>query len=168
MAGYRRSTMPASVVVSAVMAAVSLCPLPAFPALALQASKAQRPTGGSVSGVLLAPNDTPQPKTQVRIVKVRLVTLFGKDIRTLPPKDTVIIDSDGKAVAVAETDSSGRFEFKNVPAGRYGLAMPSKAGGSASGQRWLESRGSTVFFDIDGNQRIQLGTVKAEKEKSTR
>jgi hypothetical protein len=58
--------------------------------------------------------------------------------------------------------------LKNVPAGRYGLAVPSKAGGSAAGQRWLESRGSTVFFDIGGNQSIELGTVKAEKEKSSR
>jgi hypothetical protein len=119
----------------------------------------------SASGVLLSASDAPQSKTQVRLVKVRLVSLVGEEIRTLPLKDTAIIDSDGKAVAVAETESSGRFEFKNVPAGRYSLAVPSKVGGSTAGQLWLESRGRTVFFDIADNQRVELGTVKAEKQK---
>jgi hypothetical protein len=29
----------------------------------------------------------------------------------------------------------------------------------------LESRGRTVFFDIAGDQRVELGKVKAEKQK---
>jgi hypothetical protein len=159
--------MPSRLLRSIVLAAatLSLYLVLEFPARALERFETQSATGGSVTGVVLSASDSPQSKTQVRLVKVRLVSLVGEEIRALPLKGTAIIDSDGKAVAVAETDSSGRFEFKNVLAGRYSLAVPSKLGGSAAGQLWLESRGRTVFFDIAGNQGVELGTVKAEKQK---
>jgi len=167
MSESHRSRVPYRLVQPIVLAAatVSLYLLLEFPSQALQRSETQSTTGGLVTGVLFSASDAPQSKTQVRLVKVRLVSLVGKEIRTLPLTATAIIDSDGKAVAVAETESSGRFEFKNVPVGRYSLAVPSKVGGSAAGQLWLESRGRTVFFDIAGDQRVELGKVKAEKQK---
>jgi len=82
----------------------------------------------------------------------------------LPPTESVIIDSDGKAVAIAETDSSGNFEFKDVKPGRYALAVPTKAGGG-TGQLWLqENSGKTVFFDVISTDNQDLGKLKAARQ----
>ena len=125
-------------------------------------NKETQPKGASIIGVLLAEDDSPQVETEVRLIIVRLVGLDGKEILNLPPINTYIIDSDGKAVKVAETDSSGKFEFKDVQPDRYSLVIP-RAGGMAD-QLWLkESTGNTVFFDIIGTQKVELGRLKAGK-----
>ena len=115
-------------------------------------------TSSTVSGVLLGASGAPLPKIRVGVFKVRLVSLLGEEIRTLPPKEAVIIDSDGRPVAVAETDSAGRFEFKEVPNGRYSIAVQG-VGGAA--EPWLESGGKTIFFDVG---RVELGIVNPGRE----
>ena len=125
-----------------------------FSLLSLGCLRAKPVTGATVTGVLLDQSGAPQAKTQIKLIKVRLVSLRGEEIGTLPPNETVIIDSDGEAVAVVETDSAGKFEFRNVPAGRYSVALQSK--GLLA---WLESAGRKVFFDVVGSQGVDVGTV---------
>lgn len=158
MTEWRDSRMPWRVSLFRVLAAVALG---GFPLLALSCFQAKPVTGATVTGVLLDPSGAPHPKTQIRLIKVRLVSVLGQEIRTLPPNETVIIDSDGKAVAVVKTDSAGKFEFKEIQTGRYSVALPSKGTLPA----WLESGGKTVFFDVVGNQRVDIGTVNPSKQR---
>jgi hypothetical protein len=129
----------------------------------------EQQSGASISGVLLAQDGAPLPKTEVRLVMVRLVNLLGKEISKLPTTESVIIDSYGKAVAVAETDASGKFEFKDIKPGRYALSVPKKARGVA-GQLWLEENsGKTAFFDVIGTEvigteKLELGKLKAARQ----
>jgi len=123
----------------------------------------EKQSGLSISGFLLAQDDAPQPKTEVRLVIVRLVNLLGKEILKLPPTETVIIDSDSKAVMVTETNSSGKFEFKDVKPGRYALAVLTKGGGVGT-QLWLEDNlGKTIIFDVTDTN-LELGMLKAAKD----
>ena len=159
MKNCRKSRIPGWVALFiGLVASLSVEPSPAISSPIATGAQAK---GASVSGVLLAQDNAPQGKTEVRLVKVRLVSLLGREISSLPPTETVIIDSNGKAVAVAETDAAGKFDFTDVQAGRYALAVASKTGGVA-GQRWLEDiPGRTKFFDVAGTGKVELGRLKA-------
>lgn len=141
------------------IAAISFKPLFVFP----QSSNTTEvlPVSGSVIGVLLAEDNSPRVKTEIRLIIIRLVGLDGQEILDLPPNKTYIVDSDGKAVALAVTASSGKFEFKDVPSGRYSLAVHAEMGGEAGQCSLKESSGMTVFFDVTGTQKTELGKLKA-------
>ena len=153
MTAWRESINPWGVSRSTILAAVALV---GFLLPSLSCSRPKPITGATVTGVLLDQSGAPQPKTQIKLIKVRLVTLRDEEIRNLPPppNELIIIDSDGKPVAIVETDSAGKFEFKDVPTGRYSVALQSKGLPA-----WLESSGQKVFFDVVGIQGVDVGTV---------
>ena len=167
MTEWRDSRIPWRVLLFKILALIALntFPLSALPVAQSPWSAAKPVTGSTVSGVLLGPSGAPQANVRVGLIKVRLVSLLGEEIRSLPPRETIIIDSDGKPVALAETDSGGRFEFKEVPRGRYSVAVQSKAASGAAEPAWLESGGKTILFDVGGGQRVKIGTVNPRKQR---
>ena len=166
MTAWRDSRIPWHVLLFKILALIALntFPLSALP-VAQSAWSQAKPTGSTVSGVLLGPSGAPQANVRVGLIKVRLVSLLGEEIRSLPPRETIIIDSDGKPVALAETDSGGRFEFKEVPRGRYSVAVQSKGASGATEPAWLESGGKTILFDVRGGQRVKIGTVNPRNQR---
>jgi hypothetical protein len=119
----------------------------------------------SVTGQLIGSNGESQVGKELLLIEVRLVNLKGKEIATLPPKGTYIIDANINApVATAQTDPSGRFEFKGMKPGRYSIIRRPDAG--AGRGNFLQSPQSDrihLFFDVTSGQAVELGKVREKQ-----
>ncbi len=123
------------------------------------------PTGkGRISGVLIEESGAPDANKEVLLVEAEVHDVTGKRVPQLPGSiGTVILDVISTKATV-RTDNSGRFEFKGIPSGRYGVRV--QLGGADKRLTFLrrQPNESTVVFDLAGGQEVDLGKVSAKPQ----
>jgi outer membrane lipoprotein-sorting protein len=130
------------------------------------AAPATPPAGtGRIRAMLVDSSGAPDADKQVVLVEAEAFDLTGNRIPRLPAGGTYIMDSRG-AKATSRTDSSGRFEFQGIPAGRYALQARQKEGDAEKPVSLQHQRGGrAVMFDLADGQVIEFGNVLPEPKR---
>jgi hypothetical protein len=125
-----------------------------------------------ITGLLLGTNQKADAGRRVLLIKVRLLDEMGREIPTLPPKADAILDAlVTKPVATAQSDSSGRFQFRAVKAGRYSVGVTSKPDGTSAADdvtllRRMQDSFNTIVFDVAVGQTLDLGSLSRNNKRN--
>ena len=123
-------------------------PAPGQPAPGQPASPGQRtpPRGGPTR-----PGE--QPVTGTAVLRGQVFSVDGTPLRRAQVR---AMGQDGRGGGVSTTDPQGKFEIKELPAGRYSISA-SKAGYVAMtyGQRRADQQGGGTILDVLDNQIVE-------------
>jgi hypothetical protein len=121
-------------------------PTPGQPAPGQPASPGQRtPPRGARPGE--------QPVTGTAVLRGQVFSVDGTPLRRAQVRAT---GQDGRGGGVSTTDPQGKFEIKELPAGRYSISA-SKAGfvNMSFGQRRADQAGGGTILDVLDNQIVE-------------